>query len=70
LDARKVQNLTGTEIWMFILGRVLVAFALEALGFKYFPQFVTIVAIPALLAGLVLLAIAARGLARQAPGQE
>jgi len=34
-NQKKVQNLTGTEIWLFILGRVLVAFAIGILITQY-----------------------------------
>jgi hypothetical protein len=64
-NAKKIQNLTGFEIWLFILGRVLVAFAIGVLVTQYFPRVATIIALPALAIGLVLFAIAARGLWRQ-----
>ena len=64
-NQKKVQNLTGTEIWFFILGRVLVAFAIGILVTQYFPQIAAPIALPALAIGLILFAIAARGLWRQ-----
>jgi len=63
-NARKVKNLTGTEIWLFILGRVLIAFALGIVATQYFPQFTPRIALPLLLVGVILFAIAARGLRR------
>jgi len=64
-NAKKVQKLTGTEIWFFILGRVLVAFAIGILVTEYFPRIAAPFALPALAIGVILLAIAARGLWRQ-----
>jgi Na+/melibiose symporter-like transporter len=64
-NRRKVQSLTGWEIWFFILGRVLVGFALGALAMWYFPQIALMIAIPAGIIGLVLLIIAAKGLRRR-----
>jgi hypothetical protein len=67
-NAKKVQNLTGSEIWFFILGRVLVAFAMGILLTEYFPRVVAPIALPALAISLVLFAIAARGFWRQTSG--
>ena len=64
-NQKNVQNLTGTEIWFFILGRVLVAFAIGILITQYFPQIAAPIALPALAIGLILFAIAAGGLWRQ-----
>jgi Ca2+/Na+ antiporter len=61
-NAKKVQNLTGIEIWLFILGRVLVAFAVGILVTRFFPQLATTIALPASVIGVVLLSFAARGL--------
>lgn len=63
-NTRKVRNLTGTEIWLFILGRVLVAFAIGVLAAEYFPKFATPIALPALGIGVILFAIAMKGLRR------
>jgi uncharacterized membrane protein (DUF485 family) len=64
-NAKKLQNLTGTEIWLFILGRVLVAFAIGVLAAQYFPRLGAPIAVPLLIVGVILFAIAARGLWRQ-----
>ncbi len=64
-NARKVQNLTGTEIWLFILGRVLIAFAIGVLTAQYFPRLAALIAVPLLIVGVILFAFAARGLRRQ-----
>jgi len=37
----KVRNLTGTEIWLMIAGRVLAGFGLGVLAVGYFPQAVS-----------------------------
>jgi hypothetical protein len=37
-NAGKVRNLSGTEIWLFIVARVLVGFGLGVLGVHYFPR--------------------------------
>lgn len=60
----KVRNLTGAEIWLLIFGRVLAGFGLGVLAVRYFPNVANPVGIPALLLGLLLLAIGAKGLFR------
>ena len=69
-NARRVQNLTPTEIWLFLLGRVLVAFAAGVFVTEYFPQIAAPIAIPTFVIGAVLFAIAAKGLWRKAPTKE
>ena len=64
----KVRNLTGTEIWLMIIGRVLAGFGLGILAVRYFPQAANPLGIPALLLGLLLVVIAAKGLFRSAKG--
>ena len=60
----KVRNLTGFEIWLMIVGRVLVGFGFGVLAVRYIPQIVNPLGVPALLLGLVLVLIAAKGLFR------
>ena len=60
----KVRNLTGTEIWLMIIGRVLAGFGFGVLAVRYFPQVANPLGIPALLVGTLLLLIAAKGLFR------
>ena len=60
----KVRNLTGTEIWLMIIGRVLAGFGFGVLAVRYFPQVANPLGIPALLVGMLLLLIAAKGLFR------
>jgi hypothetical protein len=64
-NAGKVKNLTGAEIWLFIIGRVLAAFGLGVLAVRYYPQFAKPLGLPALAVGLVLLLVAGKGLFRR-----
>jgi len=64
-NAQKVKNLTGTEIWLLIIGRVLAAFGLGILSVHYFPNFVGPLGLPALVVGPLLLLVAANGLWRK-----
>jgi uncharacterized protein (DUF983 family) len=62
-NRKRVQNLSAGGIWLFIIGRVLVAFGLGITATLYLPRvFGMPVAIPVIVAGLILLLIAARGL--------
>jgi hypothetical protein len=47
-NAGKVKNLTGTEIWLFIVSRVLVGFGLGVIGVRYFPRIAGPLGLPAL----------------------
>jgi hypothetical protein len=58
----RVTNLTGLEIWLFIVGRVLVGFGLGILVIRYWPQIFTQVGTPAIVVGFLLMTIAAKGL--------
>ena len=62
---RRVQNLTPLEIWAFIVGRVLVAFGLGVLAVKYFPSVAPSLGVPALVIGVAVLLVAAKGLTRK-----
>jgi len=64
----KVRNLTGMEIWLMIVGRVLGGFGLGVLAVRYFPQIANPLGTPALFVGVILVVIAARGLFRPAKG--
>jgi len=66
-NAQKVRNLTGTEIWMFIVGRMLIGFGAGALLARYYPTVVGRLAVPALIIGAVLFALASKGLRRGTP---
>ncbi|HEY1424461.1 MAG TPA: hypothetical protein VGF20_13490 [Candidatus Acidoferrum sp.] len=63
-NAKKVKNLTGTEIWLFIVARVLIGFGAGVLGVRYFPGVISPLGFPALLVGIVLFLVAAKGLWR------
>ena len=62
----KVRQLTGLELWLFIVGRVLVAFGVGLLLATYAPRLV-VLGWPAVIVGAVALLVAAKGLARRAP---
>jgi hypothetical protein len=64
----KVRNLTGAEIWLMMIGRVLAGFGLGVLAVRYFPQVANPLGIPALLLGLLLLVIAVKGMFRPTKG--
>ena len=63
----RVQNLTGLEIWLFIIGRVLVAFGLGILAMIYVPSLAANLAWPAMVVGLAALVVAFRGMLRKHP---
>jgi hypothetical protein len=63
-NAGKVKGLTGTEIWLFIIARVLVGFGVGVLGLRYFPEIVAPLGLPALVVGVLLFLVAAKGLWR------
>jgi hypothetical protein len=64
-NARKVKNLTGLEIWLFIIGRGLVAFGAGILAVRYFPGIVEPMGFPAVAIGLIVFLIGIRGMFRQ-----
>jgi hypothetical protein len=66
-NRRRVQNLTGLEIWLFIIARVLVAFGVGVLAMIYVPLVAANLAWPAIVVGLVALVVASRGLLRKRP---
>jgi hypothetical protein len=67
-NAGKVRGLTGGEIWLFIIGRVLVAFGLGVLGMRYLPDIVGPLGLPAVIAGILTLVVAAKGMWRANSG--
>ncbi len=66
-NSSKVKSLTGTEIWLFIIARVLVGFGLGVLAVRYFPEIALSLGFPALVIGLALFLVAAKGLLRSEP---
>jgi hypothetical protein len=67
-NRQRVQNLNGGEIWLFIIARVLIGFALGIFAMIYFPKLTPSLAWPALLVGILLFAIASKGLLRKRRG--
>ena len=66
-NRRRAQNLTGLEIWFFILGRVLLAFGLGAQAMADVPALATVAVWPSIGAGVVPLVLASRGMFRKGP---
>jgi hypothetical protein len=64
-NAGKVRNLTGAEIWLFIVARVFIGFGLGALVVRYWPRTFFPIAVPVLIVGVILFLIAAKGLGRR-----
>jgi hypothetical protein len=64
-NKRKVQNLSPGEVWLFIVARVVVGFGLGVLAMRYFPATFGPLGIPAVVIGVILFAIAAKGLFRE-----
>lgn len=63
-NAQKIRTLKPGEIWLFIIARVFVAFGVGVLAAKYFPDAASTARIPAIVLGLMLFAVAAKGLFR------
>jgi len=64
-NQRKVQNLTPLEIWMFIVGRVLIGFGVGVVAMQYWPDKVAWSGYPTLVVGLAIFVFAAKGLMRK-----
>ena len=64
-NAGKVKNLTGGEIWLFIIGRGLAAFGVGVLSVRYYPQIAGPLGLPATVIGLLLLVVAGKGMFRR-----
>jgi hypothetical protein len=64
-NRKRVQQLTGAEIWAFIVARVLLGFAFGVFAVAYFPRTATHLAWPALILGALLFVVAAKGLLRR-----
>jgi len=67
-NANKVKNLTGAEIWLFIIARVLVGIGAGAILACYYPQFAFPAGISILAIGLLLFLIPLKGMFRKNPG--
>lgn len=64
-NRHRVQRLTGREVWMFIVARVLIAFGLGVFAAIHAPSVAVAAAWPAIGVGFVLFVLAARGLVRK-----
>jgi hypothetical protein len=64
-NRQRVQNLSGREIWMFIVARVLIGFALGIFAMLYFPAIAAYLAWPTLIVGTLLFILASKGLLRK-----
>lgn len=64
-NAGKVKNLTGAEIWLFIVGRGLLVSGAGILLERYYPQIAEPLCVPAIVIGLVLFGFAAKGMFRR-----
>ena len=64
-NSGKVRNLTGAEIWLFIIGRGLAAFGVGVLSVRYYPPIAEPLGLPAIVIGLLLLLVAAKGMFRR-----
>jgi hypothetical protein len=65
-NQRKVRQMSPGELWMFIIGRGLVALGLGILLAEYFPLAGRYLAVPFIVVGLVVLLVGARVFFRQA----
>ena len=63
-NTRKVKNLTGMEIWLFIVGRVLIGFGVGIICMRYYPQIAGPLGPPSIAVGLLLMLAATKGLFR------
>lgn len=61
----KVKNLTGVEIWFFIIARVLIGFGAGILFTRYYPQIAAPLGVPAVVVGALVFVAATKGLARR-----
>jgi len=64
-NQKKVQQLSPVEIWLFIIGRVLIAFGIGVFAVQYFPEIANTLALPAIIIGLVVMVIALKGFANK-----
>ena len=64
-NAERVKRLTPLEIWLFIVGRVLIGFGFGVLAVQYFPQVARDLGVPAIGLGALLFIVAAIGLFRK-----
>ena len=63
-NAAKLKNLTPTEIWCFIVARVVIGFGFVVLVTQRYLHTAGVLALPVFLVGFVALIVAAKGLRR------
>jgi hypothetical protein len=61
----KVQQLSPGEIWLFIIGRVFIAFGGGAFAMAHYPQMTRSIALPVLIIGLILMISGFKGFAKK-----
>lgn len=64
-NRQRVKNLTGAQIWLLIVGRVLAGFGVGVLAMVYFPSVAAPLGWPALVVGALMFAVAARSFFRR-----
>jgi hypothetical protein len=67
-NQRQVQKLSPAEIWLFIIGRGLVALGVGIVAALYFPDLSRAAALPLIIVGLLCLVLASRGFFRRQQG--
>jgi hypothetical protein len=67
-NQRQVQKLSPAEIWLFIIGRGLVALGVGIVAAWYVPDLSRAAALPLIIMGLVCLVFAGRGFFRRQQG--
>lgn len=67
-NQRQVQKLSPGEIWLFIIGRALVALGLGIVAALYYPGVSRAAALPLIVVGLLCLVLASRGFFRRQQG--
>ena len=66
-NRNRVRNLSGIEIWLFIVGRVLAGFGLGILAMVYFPRIFVNLGAPIVIIGIITFLFASKGLVRKQP---
>ncbi len=64
-NRRRVQNLTGLEIWLFIVGRFLLGIGVGIIAMVYFPSVAVKCGWPLVVVGLLVMLVAACGMFRK-----
>jgi hypothetical protein len=64
-NRRRIQNLTGLEIWLFIVGRFLAGIGVGIIAMIYFPAVAAKFGWPLIVVGLLVMLAAAHGMFRK-----